>query len=328
MTGELQLGLTAGVPEALYHRGIVGGEPSLSHSGMKTILGKTLAHFRREVDHPEDRVQKKEFDLGSAAHAYVLGAAHSSGLAEIRQGPVSDAHPFGGGAPHDSYRTKDAQLKRDAAYAADLVPILAKDISRVEAMVAALRRHSLAGELLAPDSGIPELSAVARDPDTGVLLRARFDWWRHDGTAVDFKTISRTSAAPARFGRTGLDNGYYLQAATYIFIAELCGVPLAGFEFVVQETTPPYAASVVHFGPASLELGRRHMRQAINAYAAARDDGVWPGWPEESVEVDVPLWALREAGIDTYSTSSDELSGGSTTDVSGLLDDLERILTE
>ena len=84
MTGQLQLGLTAGVPEALYHRGIVDGEESLSHSGMKTILGRSLTHFRREVDHPEDRAQKRAFDLGSAAHAYVLGAAHSSGLAEIR----------------------------------------------------------------------------------------------------------------------------------------------------------------------------------------------------------------------------------------------------
>ena len=73
-SGTLQLGLTADVPEQLYHRGVIDGEPSLSHSGMKTLLGKSPAHFRCEIDHPEDREQKKYFDLGSAVHAYALGA--------------------------------------------------------------------------------------------------------------------------------------------------------------------------------------------------------------------------------------------------------------
>ncbi len=326
MTGQLQIGLTAGVPEALYHRGIVDGEESLSHSGMKTLLGSTPAHFRREVDHPEDRVQKKEFDLGSAAHAYVLGAAHSSGLAEIRQGPPTKDQPFGTGAPHENYRTKDAQTKRDAAYSLDLVPILLKDVSRVEAMVKALRSRRCAAELLAPDTGVPELTAIVRDPESGVLLRARFDWWRHDARAVDYKTTSK-SAAPSRFARTGYDLGYYLQAATYSYIAELLEAPLDGFDFVVQEPYPPYEPSVLHFGPASLELGRLRMRRAIAMFAECKASGVWPGYPDESVEVDVPFWALREAGIQTTSTSS-ELSGDSTTDVAGLLDDLERILSE
>ena len=303
MTGVLRLGLTERVPEQLYHRGVVDGEPSLSHSGMKTLLGKSPTHFRREVDHPEDREQKKYFDLGSAVHAYVLGAGQEL-IAEIRRGPATPKHPFGAGEPYDDFRTKDCQAKRDDAYSRGLVPILAKDIDRVHTMVAALRRHRLAGDLLHPGSGIPEVSAFARDPESGVLLRARFDWLRHDGTMVDFKTTSKL-ANPAAVSRSLYDLGYYLQAATYDHVARLCGLELTGFEFVMQETSQPYAPSVFHVGPASLELGRLRMRKAIDLYAACVASGEWPGYPDESVEVDVPFWALRELDAALPSTDDD-----------------------
>ena len=294
----LQLGLTAGVPEGAYHHGVVDGEESLSHSGMKTLLGRSPAHFRHAIDHPEDREQKKYFDLGSAVHAYVLGAGQEL-IAEIRKGPATTRQPFGSGDPYDDYRTKDCQQKRDDAYSRGLIPILAKDINRVHAMVAALRKHELAADLLKPGEFTPEVSAFARDPESGVLLRARFDAMRDDQLLVDFKTTAKL-AKPASVGRSVYDLGYYLQAAVYQHVAGLCGVELIGFEFVMQETTPPFAPSVFHVGPASVELGRGRMREAIGLYKQCRDTGVWPGYPAESIEVDVPGWALRELET-TYS---------------------------
>ena len=301
MTGQLQLGLTAGVPEALYHRGIVDGEPSLSHSGMKTLLGRTPLHYRHEVDHPEDRVEKRSFDLGSAAHAYILGS--DAGIAEIRMGAPTDEHPYGSGPAYDSYRTKDAQTKRDRAYAEDLTPILARDVSRVQAMVQALRSHARAAELLEAGSGIPEVSGFARDPESGVLLRARFDWLRHDGIAVDYKSAGRT-ADPATFGRLAWDYGYFLQDPTYRHVAALCDASISEFHFVIQETSPPFAVSVTHLGPATLELGRRRMREAITRFSECVAAGVWPGYPDASVEVDVPYWALRD--LETVPGDDDE----------------------
>ncbi len=320
MTAALKLGMTAGVPEDLYHQGIVDGESSLSHSGMKTLLGKTPFHFRHEVLHPEDRVQKKSFDLGSAAHAYVLGAGAEQ-IAEIRKGG-NDAHPFGTGEPYDDFRTKDAQTKRDLAYAMNLTPILAKDVERVHAMVAELRRHPLASELLAPGSGTPEVSAFVRDPESGVLLRARFDWLRNDNRAIDFKTVGRL-ADPRSFSKAAFEYGYFLQDPTYRHVAALCDYSIEEFHFVLQETTPPYAVSVCHLGPATLELGRLKMRQAIALYAACVAAGEWPAYSQESVEVDVPFWALREldavAAVDSDDDSPDSAVAG---DVLAFLDSL------
>ncbi|PZQ53188.1 MAG: hypothetical protein DI570_24265 [Phenylobacterium zucineum] len=315
---QAELGrLLARVPEALYHRGLVDGEESLSHSGMKTLLGRTPAHFRREVDHPEDRAQKKAFDLGSAAHAYILGS--DAGIAEIRRGAPTDEHPFGTGEPYDDFRTKDAQTKRDEAYALDLIPILAKDVARVEAMVAALHEHPTALDLLT--DGTPEVSAFARDPETKVILRARFDWLRRDNLLVDYKT--GVTADPAAFSRRALDYGYYLQDPTYRHVLRLCGVEPAGFEFVLQETTPPYAVAVVHLEPATRQLGELRMRQAIALFAECQTAGVWPGYPAESVGVDVPWWALRD--LDDAARAAATGEDGEEPDHSGIFEFLDSI---
>ena len=304
MTGQLKLGLTAGVPEQLYHRGIVHGEPSLSHSGMKTLLGKSPAHFRHEIDHPEDREQKPEFDLGSAAHAYHLGTQKAT-LAEIRKKATEHDHsPYGRGPLVDAFLTNDAKKKRDLAYSEGLTPVKSGQLAQVAAMQAALSRNKEATRLLAQGQGTPEVSGVARDPESGVLLRARFDYLRHDRIGVDYKTVAKL-ASPRSWGRTSFDFSYYLQHAVYEYVAALCDEPLAGFEFVVQEKTPPYAVSVMHFGPLSVELGRLRMRQAIDLYAACVASGEWPGYPDESVEVDVPFWALRELDAALPSTDDD-----------------------
>lgn len=332
MSGPIQqltaahLGSTiVGLDELVYHRGLVDGEESLSHSGMKTLLSRTPAHFRHEVDHPEDRDAKPEFDLGSAFHAKVLGVGK---VVVIRKSAGKyDRSDYGQGDPVKIWAAGDIAAKRALAYSRGDVPLKSSQAELVEAMAAELRRNKMAAELLEQGSGRPELSAFVRDPETGVILRGRVDWWRHDGQLVDVKTAGRVGgAAPSGFGRHGLEYGYHLQAAVYEHIAQLCGFEFRGFHFIVQETTAPFAVSVVHFGPESIELGRLHMRRAIALFAECQTAGVWPGYPAESIEVDVPRWALTQAGIQT-STSS-ELSGDSNTDVSGLLDDLERILAE
>lgn len=289
----LQTGLMAGLPEHLYHRGLVDGEESLSHSGMKVLLGKTPAHFRHEVDHPEQREEAKHFDLGAAVHARVLGAGAT--IAEIRTGESSSEHPFGDGKPYDNFRTKDAQTKRDLAYSLGLVPILAKDVARVQAMEQALRRHRLAAELLEAGSGTPEVSGFARDPDSGVLLRGRFDWWRgNEGLIVDFKTVGRLADARS-FAKAVWDHGYFLQDPTYRHIAGLRGVEIDRFEFVVQETMPPFEVHVFHLDEPTIELGRHRMRKAVDLYAECVASGRWPGYPSDvSTEVGVPAWAFRE----------------------------------
>lgn len=278
-------GLIFDLDEGIYHVGIVAGEPSLSHSGMKTLLTKTAARFRFQTDHRDRSDVRPEFELGSAVHSLVLGAG--PGLLDME---VTD------------WRSPKVRAEAAAARTEGLIPLRSQDYAKAHAMAAAVAKHARAAELLR--DGRPEVSAFARDPGTGVMLRARFDWLRDDGRLVDFKTAA--DASPDRFARRALDFGYYIQDAAYRAVAEWCGVDVAGFEFVLVESEPPYEVSVCHLGPASVELGGLHARKAIDLYAECVASGEWPSYPDESVEVDLPGWALRDLD---YTADTEQHSG-------------------
>ena len=276
-------GIHHGLDEATYHRGIVAGEPSLSHSGMKALLAKTASKFKWENDHHEEP-NRDDFDLGSATHTLVLGV-----------GP----EPYDMGVT--DWRKPAVRAERERVKAAGLMPLKSQDYAKAHAMARSVLNHQRAAELLR--DGSPEVSMFARDPDSNVMLRARLDWLRDDGRIVDFKTAA--DANPAHFGRRALDFGYYIQDPTYRHIAEQCGIDVDGFEFVLVESEPPYDVSVCHLGPASKELGWMHAQQAIELFAECMTTGAWPGYPAESVEVDLPYWALRDIDLRNQSESDE-----------------------
>jgi hypothetical protein len=290
-------GLYPNLDEGIYHGGLVAGEPSLSHSGMKTLLNRTASRFRWEIDNRELAETKKEYDVGSAVHTLVLGAGPE--LVDVGEAIWSGA--------------KKAEVA--AIREAGLIPLKTRDYQRAHAMAAAVARHPSAAALLA--DGAPEVSAFVRDPDTGVMLRARFDWLRADGRLVDFKTAA--DANPAHFDSRALRFGYYLQDPTYQRVAEWCGVDVAGFEFVLVDDDPPYDVAVCHLGTASRELGWLHARHAIDLFAECMTTGVWPGYPAESVEVELPGWALRELDYATEPHLEDDAPDG---DIFAFLDSI------
>ena len=276
-------GIYDDLDEATYHRGIVAGEPSLSHSGMKTLLAQTPHRFRWELEQGE--VSTAAFELGSAAHTLVLGVGPK---------PVD----VGEDAWRGAKKLEVEAVRRDGC-----IPLKTKDYQRVIGMAMAVSRHRGAARLLT--DGRPEVSIFARDPDTQVMMRARLDWLRDDGQIVDFKTS--LDARPSRFGRRALDYGYYLQDPTYRHIAEWAGIEVTGFEFVQVEVEPPYEVSICHLQAPTRDLGWLHAREAIDLFNTCMTAGEWPSHPDESVGVDVPGWALRDLDF-TREADQDETS--------------------
>lgn len=272
--------------EAAYHRGIVAGEPSLSHSGMKALLKGTASKFKWEIDHHEEP-NRDDFNLGSATHTLVLGV-----------GP----EPYDMGIT--DWRKPAVRAERERVREAGLMPLKSQDFAKAHAMARSVLNHQRAAELLR--DGRPEVSMFARDPDTHVMLRVRLDWLRDDGRIVDFKTAA--DANPAHFGKRALDFGYYIQDPVYSHVTGLCGIDVDGFEFVLVEPEPPYDVSVCHLGPASKELGWMHAQQAIELFAECMTTGVWPGYPAESIEVDLPYWSLRDIDLLEQSESEERAS--------------------
>lgn len=255
-----------------------GSQHALSCSGAKLLLPPSCpAKFFWQQDHP---VYKDVWDFGSAAHKVVLGS-----------GPEMVV------VPHPDWRTKDAKAMRDEARAAGKIAILERDHERVQDMAAAIRAHPMANALLNPEYGHAEQSLFWHDPESGILLRSRFDVLRDKVPGrlyiPDYKTGD--SANPDSFARSAANFGYPQQDAWYTDGAKSLGYEDPAFLFIIQEKEPPFLVSVVELDDEARRAGRARNRRAITVYRSCIDNARWPGYvADDDLEViRLPYWYLR-----------------------------------
>lgn len=253
---------------------------SISSSGLRALLAPGCpAQFKYDRDNPP--APKKEFDLGHAAHLYVLG-----------EGPELEVIDF------PDWRKKDAQNQRDDAYAAGKVPLLTKDHDMVVAMAEAIRQHPIAGPLFTPGAGVAERSIYWTDPGTGVRCRVRPDWLR-GSIAVDYKTIK--DAAPDTISRAIKDRSYHQQDAFYIDGVEAAGLAPDGarFVFVFQSKIAPYLITVRELTDQDRDIGRARNERALRIYQECVATDTWPDWtgPVDTIpQIGMPTWdSIRQA---------------------------------
>lgn len=252
--------------------------PSLSASIAHLLVNETPWHAWNA--HPKlnphfEREEKQAFDLGNVAHALILeGSTERVCVIEA-----------------DSWRTKDAQTRRDEARLEGLVPLLAKDWARVEQMVVSVRAQL---DLRPEDpplftDGAPEATLVWEEQ--GVTCRARLDWLRHDLTAIDDLKTTGGSANPITWSKRTLWNiGADIQVAFYLRgIKVLQGVEPA-FRYVLAENTPPFAISVVELDSSARAIGDAKVARAIEKWAECLETDVWPGWSQNTYMAEMPAY--------------------------------------
>jgi hypothetical protein len=285
MNAIAQNGFRAGihldVPPEVYHADPCA-YPSLSSGVGRLILRSPMharhAHPRLNSAHVE-RAASKFMDDGTILHKLILGVG-----ADVR---IVEA---------DNWTTKAAKAERDEAREAGITPILAHRYAELEECADAAREqigfHAEASDALR--DGEPEATVIWRD---GVALcRARVDWLKHDPHAplVDLKSTS-ASADPAAWERY-LINDYAFQAAFYCRgVERIRGVRPAGMWFVVVETAPPYAISVVTPAPSLMDLAERQVEEAIRTWSECQRTNRWPGYPPQVAHVEAPHWLVTKA---------------------------------
>lgn len=269
--------LKAGIHEidaAAYHADPCP-RPSLSRTVAHLICSRSPLHAW--TAHPRlnknyQSTESEAFDIGTCAHALLLEG--EAGVVIIEA---------------DDWRTKDAKDARDQARFAGLQPLLAKQWNAVQAMVDSAREQ-VAGLEVMPSpfaDGKHEQTLVWED-SYGVYCRARIDWLRDDYSCIDdYKTTSRT-ANPEAWSRSLFSMGYDVQAAFYRRgLARLTG-HVAEFRFVIQETYPPYALSVVSLTPHALDLAIAKVDYAVRQWSECLNGKRWPGYPSRVCFAEVP----------------------------------------
>lgn len=275
------------LPEAAYHADPCE-IPSLSSSIAKIIGERTARHAY--MAHPRlnpnyEAENRYIFDLGSAAHALILGQPERvTVLYGVKE-----------------YRSNDDKAQRDACYAAGSIPVKEADWENVEAMVKAaaaqLARH--ADALEAFTNGKPEQTLIWRE-DNGVWCRAMLDWLPHIRTTNVFYDYKSTNidVGPDNWGRRQLfDGGNDYQAAFYRRgIRKLLGIAEPHLHFIVQENSPPFALAVHALQPQAEAEADEKVQRAIDYWAWCMKHKAWPGYSRETYFNESPPWqSLKHA---------------------------------
>lgn len=282
-------GAYAGMPEYAYHR-----HPALSSSGAKKLTPpSTPAHYAQW--RRDDRVAKRQFEIGRAAHTMVLGT-----------GPTIHVLP----EDVTSWQTKAAREERDFARELGRVPVLDREYKELEAMAEEIRRHPVASFLfqrqryengrLIDATGEPEVSLFWRDEMAGVDKRCRLDWLSflltREGVLLvpDYKTC--VSASPEAIDRALRDYGYHQQAqwnTEGIQALGLAGGAPVLFVFVFQEKTAPYLVNVQAVHWQTLQVAERKNHEAVQLFRRCTESGEWPGYGFPIGHAQLPYWELK-----------------------------------
>lgn len=265
------------ISAAKYHQGNLADVPMLSASIARILIAQSpkhawTAHPKLNPDY-EPTVAEK-FDVGTCAHSILL-----EGEASV---VVVDA---------PDWRTNAAKDERDAARAAGQTPLLLKDFAAVERMCEAVKAQLGALAVTPPlfTDGKPEQTLVW-DED-GVGCKARLDWLRDDRAAIDDLKTTTRSANPETFSRTIFSTGYEVQAAWYLRGLKAVTGADAEFRFVVAETSPPYAVSVLSLAPSALELANAKVDWALATWRRCLEQDNWPAYPTRVAYAEPPGWA-------------------------------------
>lgn len=273
MTAETWgVGVHEDIPEPTYH-----ALPGLSSTGIKKMLDAP-AVFRQYQEQGE--APREAFDVGSAAHAKILGVG--SGVVAY-----PDEHLTKSGKVSTK---KDTVTWAEEQRTAGLTPVSPDQIAAVNAMAEAVLAHPDAGPLL--EHGMAEVSLIWDDPETGARCRGRIDYVRTDTLLGDLKTAE--SPRPATWGGVSAKLRYPEQRIHYGNGWELLTGVRPRFLQIVVDKKPPHMVFVAEFDEPTEDKAAENVRHAIDQYAKATASGDWPGLPTGIHRISAPRWYLND----------------------------------
>lgn len=259
-----------------YHDGARDEVAALSASIAHVLLTQSPLHAW--IAHPRlnpnyERTEDEKFDIGNVAHELIL-----EGTTRAVRLDFAD------------WRTNTARTARDEAREAGLIPLKAEQYERTLEMVGAVRAQLVLHRADPPllQDGAPE--TTLRWDENGVECKARIDWLRDDRSAIDDLKTTSSSANPYAYARNLYNLGGDIQAAMYVrAVEQLYGV-VPRFRWIVVETAPPYALSVIEPGADVLAVGADKVATALRLWARLLEEDEWPGYPRDVVTAELPPW--------------------------------------
>lgn len=253
---------------------------SLSNSIAQILVDQSPAHAW--LQHPRlnpnyQAESNSKFDMGSAAHVMLL---------ERRDDCIVRVNA-------DDWRTKAAREARDTAQACGQYAVLERQYADIEMMVKAARDFVNDTELKGIlESGEAEQTVIWEEGN--IWCRIRPDLLSADRRVVlDYKTTP--SANPEAFIMQIGRMAYDLQAEFYTRgIEDLTGLEPT-FVFLCQETSPPYACSLVALSATYRKVGQAKVVRAMQLWSECMTTGAWYSYSNKIAYAEPKPWDLIRA---------------------------------
>lgn len=259
-----------------YHAG-----PGISKSHLDVIANASPLHYWYKYINPnrEPSAPTEAMKLGTAVHAAILEP--ESFEKEFIVSPEFNRRTKDGKAMYEQFVTENAGKTVITPEVRETCLILRDRV----------HNHPLAGGLL--QDGNAEQSFYAQDPDSGELMKCRFDYLQSSGfAAIDLKTTK--DASETEFGKSAANLRYDIAAAWYFNVLEvLYGTIPQHWIWLAVEKEPPYAIGV-YFAPRDMiERAREAMFRDFNRIIECKRNNDWPDYAVEAMELKLPGWVKR-----------------------------------
>ena len=142
------------------------------------------------------------------------------------------------------------------------------------------------------EKGNAEVSFMCEDPETGVMIRARFDWLNDDRVVVDLKKTQ--DVRPNEFVKSVINYRYHVQEAMYSFIYEqVTGDKLNAFYFLAVEEEVPHSNQMYLLDDLAREIGAYYFRRDLRVYAECINSDKWPHPSNGGGTIELTNWAIN-----------------------------------
>ena len=127
-------------------------------------------------------------------------------------------------------------------------------------------------------NGRREQTFVARDPETGELIKCRTDYLHDSGAMiVDVKTTD--DASPSGFGKSAANYRYPIQTAWYNHVLDSAfGEHPANWVFLAVEKSPPYAIGIYVTEADQVARASIAARENFHRIVECKRSGQWPDY--------------------------------------------------
>ena len=257
------------MPNDVYHSTPEG----ISASGLKLML-RSPAHYRYQAA----RSPSRAMEVGTAIHTALLEPERFA-TEYVMLRDVADR--------------RASEYKQAVKVHGTEKVLVSKEADNVAGMQETVLSNPAMSERLQAE-GWRELSLFVQDPETGVLIRVRYDLLSVSGIAVDVKKCQ--DARPEEFSKALFNYGYDLQASLYSDAFEWAtGKPLAAFEFAAIEEHMPHGHKLYQPCETTIQEGRAKYREALDLFAQCDTANDWPALECNGPEIiSLPSWRMAQ----------------------------------